>query len=233
LPAITYRRIVHLSHVLEPGIPCWPGDPPVRRSTAALLARDGYNLQQWSLGEHSGTHLNAPRAFWDGAAAMDGFPAAGCVAPAAVIDVAAQAEANRDYGLSVADIGDWESRWGPIERGTIVLLRSGWDRRWQDPADYLGIDEHGRPHFPGFGADAAALLVGQRRVTGLGTDTAGVEPGSDSLYSVNRLALGESLVVLENLTGLEELPPLGATIAIGALRLRGGSGSPAAVLGLV
>jgi kynurenine formamidase len=50
---------------------------------------------------------------------------------------------------------------------------------------------------------------------------------------LNRLALEQPRIVLENLTNLDQLPPTGAVMVIGILRLKGGSGSPASVLALV
>ena len=40
--AIHYRRVVHLSHVLAPGMPEWPGDPPLAVDPVATIAADGY-----------------------------------------------------------------------------------------------------------------------------------------------------------------------------------------------
>ncbi|MBF1988899.1 MAG: cyclase family protein, partial [Fischerella thermalis M58_A2018_009] len=49
----------------------------------------------------------------------------------------------------------------------------------------------------------------------------------------NNLVLAKPRIVLENLTNLDQLPPKGATLVIGILRLRDGSGSPAGVIALI
>ena len=68
---------------------------------------------------------------------------------------------------------------------------------------------------------------------GVGTDTAGAEPGNDRGFSVSRMDLEKRLIVLENLTNLDLLPPTGALLIIGLLRLEGSSGGPASVTALV
>ncbi len=50
---------------------------------------------------------------------------------------------------------------------------------------------------------------------------------------MNTGVLRSARLVLENLAQVDRLPPTGATLMIGVLRLRDGSGSPAAVLALV
>jgi kynurenine formamidase len=47
------------------------------------------------------------------------------------------------------------------------------------------------------------------------------------------MALENRLIVLENLTNLDLLPPTGALLIIGLLRLEGSSGGPASVTALV
>jgi kynurenine formamidase len=77
------------------------------------------------------------------------------------------------------------------------------------------------------------MLIKGRGIAGLGTDTAGVEPGVDADFFVSRSALENRLIVLENLTNLNVLPPTGALLVVGLLRLEGGSGGPASVTALV
>ena len=230
---IPYSKVVDLSWTITPDIPRWPGDPPVETEVVAAIDRDGYFLRRFSMGEHSGTHLTAPASFFAGGPDAAAYPAERLVVPATVIDVTARCENHPDYRLTLGDVAGWEREHDTVEAGSLVILRTGWSRRWRDPDAYLGSGPDGRLHFPGFGVDAARMLIEQRQAAGLGTDTAGVEPGDDREFRVSRLALAESRIVLENLTNLEQLPPTGATLVIGLLRLAGGSGAPASVTAFI
>ena len=231
--SISFSKVVDLSWPIHPGIPQWPGDPSVEFETVASFKYDGYLLRHFSMGEHSGTHLSAPSGFREGAPGHEGFSPEDLVRPAVVIDITTQAEVDPDYALTINDILDWESRHGPVPQSCVVLLRTGWQTRWSNPPDYLGGARAGHLHFPGFGLVASQMLIDGRNIAGLGTDTAGAEPGADSGFSVSRLALENRLIVLENLTNLDLLPPTGAMLVVGLLRLEGGSGCPASVTALV
>lgn len=231
--SITYSRVVDISWPVHPGIPHWPGDPDVEFEAVANLGKDGYFLRRFSMGEHSGTHLSAPSSFQSRAPGHEGFSPQELVRPAIVIDIATQSEVDRDYALTMNDVLDWESDHGPVPHGCVALLRTGWQARWDSPPEYLGGTAADQLHFPGFGLDAVKLLIEGRHVAGFGTDTAGAEPGVDTSFPVSRLALEKRRIVLENLANLDLLPPTGALLVIGLLRLEGGSGGPAAVTALI
>ena len=237
---ITYTRVVDLSHVIHPGIPRWPGDPPVAFESVAELEKNGWYLRRFSMGEHSGTHLNAPNSFQAEGGSIDSYSAASLVVPAIVIDVRDRTSANLDYALPIAEVLAWEWRHGFVSAGSVVLLYTGWQAKWHDPAAFLGQDRDGGLHFPGFGADTARFLLDERSIAGIGIDTYGVDPGQDSTFAINRLLGGygrsqrqQPRIVLENLANLDQLPPTGATLVIGILRLKGGAGSPVSVLAFV
>lgn len=143
------------------------------------------------------------------------------------------AAADPDYALDVALLRAWERQHGPIPPRSLVLMATGWDRRWETPASFLNLGPDGTPHFPGFGLEAARWLLEERQAAGLGTDTHGVDPGDDTTFAASRAVLARGGLVLENLARLGDLPPRGATLVVGLLPLVGGSGSPAAVLALV
>lgn len=210
-------------------MPLWPGDPPPEFTDWANIARDGYFLRRFSLSEHAGTHLTAPASFYPNGRTVDQYTPEELVKPAVVIDARQQCQANPDYALTPDDVTAWESRHGSIPADSIALLLTGWAERWPNPAAYLGADANGSLHFPGFSPDAAALLLNERGVAGLGTDTASVEPGNDITFAVSKMVLSQPRIVLENLANLHQLPPTGAVLVIGLLRLEGGSGSPVAV----
>ena len=185
------------------------------------------------MGEHSGTHMNAPNSFRVGGPAIDTYPTESLIAPAVVMDQRARTVVDPDYALSVTDIRAWESQHGRVPPDSVVLLHTGWQAKWDNPHDYLGIDNEGTQHFPGFSYDGASYLITQRAAAGLGIDTHGLEPSQDDTFAVNRLVLEQPRIALENLTNLDLLPPTGVTLVIGLLRLKGGSGTPVSVLAFV
>jgi kynurenine formamidase len=231
--SITYTRVIHLSHVIDIDIPQWSGDPTVEFETVAELNNDGYYLRRFCLGEHSATHINAPNSFHSSAVGIDQYPAQSLVVPAVVIDIRQSTAVNADYALTIADVVAWEEQYGEISPGCVVILNTGWQNKWLDKSAFLNHDAQGIAHFPGFGSDATQFLLNERQIVGVGIDTHGVDPGLDKSFAINRLVLEQSRIVLENLTNLDQLPPKGTTLAIGILRLRGGSGSPVGVLALV
>jgi kynurenine formamidase len=230
---VTYSHVVHLSHVIAPDMPQWPGDPPLEIATVAERSVHGYYLRRVVIGEHSATHVNAPVSFCAGGAAIHATSADALVAPAVVLDARVQAAADADYLASPDDLAAWEHVHGQVPAGSIVLLHTGWAARWSEPTAFFNLGADGCMHFPGFSPELADTLVDQRHVAGIGIDTHGVDGGRDHRFTVNTRVLHSARLVVENLAHLDRLPPTGATLMIGVLRLRDGSGSPAAVLALV
>ncbi len=230
---ITYGRVVDLTHPIRPDIPRWPGDPPVEFEPVASIGKDGYRLRRFSMGEHSGTHLSTPSAFWYDGVGPAQIRLESLVSAAVMIDVSDLTMRDPDYALSVDSVKEWERRNGEVPSGCIVLLFTGWERYWDQPERFINADAGGTMHFPGFGMDAARFLLERRGVSGLGIDTHGIDPGTDTDLSVSRFALGKNALVLECLNNLRKLPTNAATVVVGRLPLMGGSGSPASVLALV
>ena len=230
---ISYTRVVNLSLDIHPGMFLWPGDPPVEFEVAARLDHDGYYLRRFAMGEHSGTHVNAPSSFYPRGVSIDTYPAESLVVAAVTIDLRDRVADNPDYELTVADLDGWEARNGRIKPETVVLLCTGWLAERDSTIENPGPKMKNTLKFPGFGLGAARRLLNEREVAGLGIDTPGLEPGSHSGFSVNKLLLERPRLALENLTNLDQLPLTGATLVIGLLRLVGGTGSPASVLALI
>jgi kynurenine formamidase len=147
-----------------------------------------------------------------------------------------KAAADADYLLSAADVAAFEREHGEIAAGTIVLLRTGWSSRWPDRKAYLGDDTPGdasKLHFPSFGADAARLLVEERRVAALGADVASIDHGPSTDFMVHRIAGAANVPGFENLTNLDQLPPTGATVIALPMKIDGGSGGPLRAIAIV
>ena len=233
LKTIAYRQIIDLTHPIHPNIPIWPGDPATEFETVSQIEKDGYFLRKFSMGEHSGTHINAPNSFDAAGASIDGYAPQSLVCPAIAIDIRDQSLASPDYTLTIDDILNWERQHKFIKPGNLVLLYTGWQAKWDDERAFFNQDDRGICHFPGFGKAATQFLLEERSIAGIGTDTHGVDPGQDESFAVNKLILEKQRIVLENLANLDLLPAADITLVIGILRLLGGSGSPVSVLAFV
>lgn len=229
---IAFRRVVDLTHPIRPGIPIWPGDPPVQFETTASLSEEGYFLRRFSMGEHSGTHVSTPSALFDQGSGPDSIPPEALVAPAVVIDSRSSASKDPDYVLTVDDFTEWERRHGKIPPRSIAMLLTGWGRYWDEPERFINLGADGLMHTPGFTSYAVSFIFDERGAAGIGIDTHGVDAGADTGLDASRAALSRGGLVLECLNNLDRLPVTGATLVIGRLPLVGGSGSPASVLAL-
>ena len=233
-------RLVDLTHAYSSKTVYWPTSPTTfSLERLAYGKTDGgyfYSANSLCTPEHGGTHLDAPVHFAEGQRTAEQIPLEQLIAAAAVIDVTARAGADRDYRLLPADVEQFEKQHGRIPPGTIVLLRTGWSRYWPDAKAYMGDDTPGdasKLSFPGFGAEAATLLVKERRVAALGIDTASIDYGKSTDFMVHRIAAAENVPGFENLTNLDQLPPTGATVAALPMKIQGGSGGPLRAIAFV
>jgi kynurenine formamidase len=233
-------RLVDLSYSLNSDAIYWPTQPSgfEKKELAFGETEGGFFYSAFSVctPEHVGTHLDAPLHFAAEGQATDQIPLERLIAPGVVIDVTEQAEADPDYELATRDVLAFEATHGPIEPGTAVLLRTGWSRYWPDRKAYLGDDTPGdasKLEFPSYGADAARMLVDERRVALLGVDTASIDHARSVDFKVHRIAGAANVSGLENLTSLEQLPPTGFVIIALPMKIEGGSGGPVRVVALV
>ena len=195
-----------------------------------------YSANTFCAPEHGGTHLDAPIHFAEKGWTADQIPIERLIAPGVVVDVTGQAAADPDYRLAKEDVVAWEQAHGRIPRGAIVLLRTGWGRRWPDRARYFGdasAKDASHLHFPGYGEEAARLLVSDRQVAALGIDTPSIDYGPSKDFRVHVLALGANVIGLENVAHLEEVPPTGALIVALPVKIGGGSGGPLRLAAIV
>ncbi|MDE3035686.1 MAG: cyclase family protein [Nitrospirota bacterium] len=214
----------------------WPHNKPFQwEKTDWGMTAGGYWYASatFSASEHGGTHLDAPIHFGQGRRTVDQIPLEQLTGAAIVIDVRPRCQEQPDYELTVEDLQAWESRYGRIPDGAIVLMLSGWGQRWPDRQRYLGSQTPDDPltlHFPGFSREAASFLVAQRAVRGLGIDTASIDPGNSRNFPVHQALGAADVYALENVASLERLPPRGAILWALPIKIDGGTGSPVRIV---
>jgi kynurenine formamidase len=187
---------------------------------------------------HTGTHVDAPVHWVTGRDGVDVSQLAlrTLVAPAVVINVSDRVTADSDYLLRIDDVRLWEAENGPLPTGGWLLLRTGWDRRSGDQAQFLNANETG-PHTPGIDADCARWLAEDTDLVGLGVETVGTDAGAahgfEPAFPCHHYFLGAGKMGLTQLQNVASLPTTGAVLVVSPLPIVGGSGSPARVYALV
>ncbi|MBX6355149.1 MAG: cyclase family protein [Micromonosporaceae bacterium] len=188
----------------------------------------------FTTGEHTGTHFDAPIHWVSGkdAADVSQVPARRLVAPAAVLDFSAQAAGDPDFLLEVDHITAWEEEHGPLPAGGWLLYRTGWDARSHDQERFANGG-----HTPGISPECAKWLAEQAPILGVGVETVGTDAGAahsfDPPFPCHAFLLGNDKYGLTQLQNLAALPPTGAVVIAAPLPIVRGSGSPARVLALV
>jgi kynurenine formamidase len=239
-------KVVDLTQLLGPDTPVI-GLPPQFGSSPGVSMEviskyddkgPGWYWSTIRMGEHTGTHFDAPVHWITGKDLPDNrcdtIPARRFVGPACVIDVSADVAKNEDFLLMPEHVAAWEKKNGTIPNGAWVLLRTDWSKR-TDPAQFLNVKADG-PHSPGFHASTSELLAKGRDVLGVGVETVGTDAGQAGTFTPpfpNHTTMhGAGKFGLASLKNLDQLPATGAVVIAAPLKIVNGSGSPLRVLAL-
>ncbi|MDO5103082.1 MAG: cyclase family protein [Lautropia sp.] len=241
-------RVVDLTQTLSPEFPTLQLPPQFAQVKPFTIERiskyddkgPGWYWNNFSCGEHTGTHFDAPAHWISGRDqpnnTVDTIEPAHFVAPAVVVDASAELAHDDDWLLTVDYLEQWEKRHGRIPAGAWVLFRTDWSKRLVDPAAFVGMREDGA-HTPGPTQAAVEWMIHQRGVHGFGVETINTDAGQSYAwpiaYPCHTLMHGANRYGLQCLTNLDQLPPTGAVILSAPLKIQEGSGSPLRVLALV
>jgi kynurenine formamidase len=214
-----FRDVFDLTHTFSPSLPVYPAYRPIQIRPKFTIAKDGFNANEVSFDEHTGTHLDAPVHFVAGAPTADRLPVNRLIAPLAVVSIASRASRDPDTLVQVDDILSWEKQHGRLPPGSFVAIHSGWDLK-------------NLSHAAGFGEAAARFLVTDRDIVGVGVDTLSLDAAIAKQFVAHVAFLGAGKYGVEMLANLDHVPPSGATIVLGAPKHEGATGGPLRALAL-
>lgn len=211
-------RVIDLTHTLETGMPVYPGSGEAGIGKLASISRQGYNETVLNLSVHIGTHIDCGKHFLE-----DGFDTAltlpeRFIGEGLVIDCRGVEEGTE---ITVAQFREQEEK---LKHADFVLLHTGWSRRWGSAGYFRG--------FPVPDTEAARYLT-RLNLKGLGTDTPSFDSTDSKDFSVHHMLLSAGIALIENLTGLEQLPEEHFLFCCFPLKIRDGDGSPVRAVGLV
>jgi kynurenine formamidase len=236
---IDETKVVDLTYDFDDKAIYWPNAKPFvweKESWGKSPGGYWYSSARYAASEHGGTHLDAPIHFGEGRQTMSEIPLSRLIGSAVVIDISSACEKQTDYRLSVDDIDAWEKQNGRIPDNAIVLIRTGWGKFWGDKKKYLGSDAPGdvaNLHFPGISSEAAELMARQRKIDGIGIDTASLDYGPSRDFIAHQILNGANIYGLENIAHLDRLPERGAFLIALPMKIKGGSGGPARIIAVL
>ncbi len=200
-----------LSHVVEAGLPVFPGDPPVSVEPHATLEADGYRVSAVECGSHTGTHVDAPSHTEADGRSVDDVDVGRFALDAVRVDC---------RGLDPrTPIGPERL---PDTDADLLVVHTGWDDHWGEEAyfDHPFLTPEAGTFCAEQGYDVAvdALNVDPTPTDASGSD----EPEG---FQVHHALLGSDRLIFENLTGLGGVPERFEFLAF-PLKLAAGDGAP-------
>ena len=217
-------KVIHIDHIVDlthtltadfPFIPVRKLTYPFELIPMATLHENGVQANSWKIHEHLGTHIDAPNHFIENGKSVDEIELKDLIVPVVVIDITKKASGNPDAVLTVEDINSFEQKHGTIPERACVMMYSGWEKHLHDSL-FVGLDRNNVKHYPGFSNEAIVWLLANRTISGIGVDVLSFDPGTDENYVGHKSLFRKGKWGVECVASLDKIPPIGATIIVGA-----------------
>jgi arylformamidase len=204
-------RLVDVSVLLAPGIATYPGNPtfeitPVNR----IAAGDAANNSRLVMGTHTGTHVDAPKHFFDDRPGVEAMPLDLLIGRARVIDMPVRG------GITAKHLEG-----AGLREDIRVLLRTPNSALWNTKEPF----HQEYTHITG---DGAKFLVDQG-VKVVGVDYLSVEKFHMPGHPAHHALLGAGVVIIEGLNLSDAEPGIYEMYCL-PLRIDGADGAPARVV---
>jgi arylformamidase len=186
-------RFIDVSVPLAPGLATYPGNPEFELHAIKRIAAGGSsNVSRLVLGTHTGTHVDAPRHFFDEGAAVDALPLDLLIGRARVLQISRRGGITREdlagaglredlrVLLKTANSGLWSGQ--PFREDFTHLTESGARYLVEQGVKVVGIDYLSIEQFKKPGAPAHRALLSQGVIIIEGLNLADAEAGMYEMY---------------------------------------------------
>jgi kynurenine formamidase len=116
----------------------------------------------------------------------------------------------------MGDIQAWEKAHGTIPEGSVVFIRSGWEKDWPNP------ELATRRPFPGIKLDAIKFLHEQRHILFHGHEA--LDADTTANLDAEAWLLRNGYTQAEGVSNLDKVPESGCLVAMGYPKFQGGTG---------
>ncbi len=210
-------EIVDLTLPLSGETRVFPGYPRPIIHKWTTIKEEGYYSNMVFMVEHSGTHVDSPAHFVEGAPTIDEVPPSKFVAEGVVLDFTSK---EPGQAITAGEIREALGKLGVESgRGLYLLIAMGWDTAPDDvwlKYPYLTED--------------AARLIASMGFEGIGLDS----PSPDyAPFMVHKILLPQGILIVENMAGLTRLAGQRFKMIMAPMKIKGGSAAPVRVLAIL
>ncbi|XP_065069641.1 kynurenine formamidase-like isoform X2 [Rhopilema esculentum] len=224
------KHLVDLSYTYNNQTLNWPTERKERFRFTKREKYDSphYEANSFSVAEHTGTHIDAPRHFVAGGYGVARIPLSRLIGLSVVINVTEQARLNSDLQIGEVHFREHEKKFGRIPDDSIVLLYTGFGKFWPNAALYFGTATNNTDllHFPGLDPSGATWLLNNRKIKSIGIDTASIDYGQSKDYQSHRILFAQNVPAFENVANLDKVPAKGAMVYALPMKIGEGTGGP-------
>lgn len=166
---------------------------------------------------HTGTHIDVPYHILEKGLTIDKFDIDNFIGKARIIDIT-------NIGSNIIGIKDLKKYETWLKDIDYLILKTGWSKYWGD-------DKYFRD-FPTLSIEAAEWIL-QFNLKGIGIDAISVDPIEDKLFSVHNILFKKNLIIIENMTNLDEVKNRIFILCCLPLKFKDADGSPVRAVAIV
>ena len=203
-------KLIDVSVPLDAQLPTYPHNTPFSLEPIKRIAHgDSSNVSTLHLSAHTGTHVDAPRHFFDAGPGTEALSLDLLIGRARVIEVTSRG------GVAAGDFDGVD-----LSDDIRVLIKTANSRLWDSAAfheDYIGVLESGARHLVEHGIKV------------VGVDYLSVEQFHNPGAPAHHVLLGAGTIVIEGLNLRDVEPGIYEMFCL-PLRIVGSDGAPARVV---
>lgn len=212
------NMIIDLSQSINSDIKLYPGSPNVYFLKWSKYTIDGYDSEAIFLSTHTGTHMDAPSHFIEGAESIDDIDVNRFVMKNVhllkILKSSNQLITTEDIINSNIDIKENDS----------IVFSTGWEHNYNSD-NYISSN-------PGLSSQAATYLS-NKKINAVAIDSPSIDSGIESEFPVHQILLKNNIIIIENICNLAQIDKKNFKLIAIPLKLRGASGSPVRALAII
>lgn len=223
-------KVIDLTHLIYSDMPVFPGDEKPYFEKVSTLESDGFRESKIMMNSHTGTHIDAPAHMLGKSQYLDNIHIEHFIGKAIILDfshidksMASESQLKDYIDKYIIDVNLLKVYKENIEKAEFIIIKTGWSKYWGEEKYYK--------NFPCLSEEAAQWLS-QFTLKGVGVDTISIDDMESTAFPVHKALLKKNIIIIENLTNLEEVSKEQFILSVMPLKNKYADGSPVRAVAL-